>query len=330
MLRRGPARAPTIRAMGENGSGIGEDGSGVGADGQIDGSVLRAQLAKVDRSREQIAKAWLVDVILNTDLSEVDQTPVAWATNELPQLITEILMAVGSEEGGSSAAVQRAARLADQRGSTTSPAQLSREISYLHSALLATLRMELSASHPELFAEAAERLAALFTRLGAYTVDALAERSGDETVGAGHGQMRHRVEQMVALTQRYGAPFALLVVDVDGPGAGTENEAMGIVSHAIRGSIRTMDEAYLTEGEGLCVLAPNQTASSASQMAERLNEILIRLERSSGLRVNISTGVVGCPEHGEKADELLRAADTAMWRARATGKPFVVGDLQDR
>jgi diguanylate cyclase (GGDEF)-like protein len=308
----------TIVAMTENGAGNGT------------GSALRARLSTVDRSREQIAKAWLVDVILNTDLAEVDQTPVTWATNELPQLITEILMAVGSEEGSSSAAVQRAARLAHQRGTNTSPAQLSREISYLHSALLATLRMELSTSHPELFAEAAERLAALFTRLGAYTVDALAEQVGRETVGAGHGQMRNRVEQMVALTQRYGAPFALLVVDVDGPGAGGGNEAMGIVSHAIRGSIRMMDEAYLTEREGLCVLAPNQTASSATQMAQRLNEILIRLERSSGLRVNISTGVVGCPEHGERAEDLLRAADSAMWRARATGQPFVVGDLQDR
>jgi diguanylate cyclase (GGDEF)-like protein len=316
--------------MGENGSGIGGNGNGVGEDGRIDGSVLRAQLAKVDRSRDQIAKAWLVDVILNSDLGEVDQTPVTWAANELPQLITEILMAVGSEEGGTSAAIQRAARLADQRGTNTSPAQLSREISYLHSALLATLRMELSSTHPELFAEAAERLAALFTRLGAYTVDALTDRVGGETVGAGHGQMRHRVEQMVALTQRYGAPFALLVVDVDGPGAGSESEALGIVSHAIRGSIRTMDEAYLTDGDGLCVLAPNQTATSATQMAERLNEILIRLERSSGLRVTISTGVVGCPEHGDRAEDLLRAADSAMWRARATGQPFVVGSLQDR
>ena len=317
--------------MSENGSGTGANGSAMGEDGRIDGAVLRAQLAKVDRSREQIAKAWLVDVILNSDLSEVDQTPVAWATNELPQLITEILMAVGSEEGGTSAAVQRAARLADQRASSTSPAQLSREISYLHSALLATLRMELSGPHPELFAEAAERLAALFTRIGAYTVDALSQRAvGGESVGESQGQMRHRVEQMVALTQRYGAPFALLVVDVEGPGAGVGSEALGIVSHAIRGSIRTMDEAYLTEREGLCVLAPNQTASSATQMAQRLNEILTRLERSSGLRITISTGVVGCPEHGEQAEDLLRAADSAMWRARATGQPFVVGGLQDR
>lgn len=295
-------------------------------------SPLRAQLARVDRSREQIAKAWLVDVILNTDLSEVDQTPVAWATSELPQLISDILLAVGSEDKALDGAVQRAARLADQRGTSTSPAQLTREIYYLQSALLATLRMEFAGSDPELFAEAAERLAAVFTRIGGFTVDALTQRlaTGDPARLLNGGQMKHRLGQMVALTQRYGSPFGLLVLDLEGPGAHSGGEAIGVVSHAIRGSIRLMDEAFQTEGDGLWVLAPNQTADSAAQMAHRLTEILTRLERASGLRITISTGVVGCPEHGEEPESLLRAADTAMWRARATGQPFMVAALQDR
>jgi diguanylate cyclase (GGDEF)-like protein len=295
-------------------------------------SSLRTQLARVDRSREQIAKAWLVEVILNSDLAEVDQTPVDWATKELPQLISDILMAVSSDDGGVEGAVRRASRLAHKRGSSISPAQLTREISYLHSSLLATFRMEFSQSEPELFAEAAERLAAVFTRIGGYTVDALTQKleSGDPATLRTREQMKYRLQQMVALNRRYGSPFALLLVDVDGPGVQGDNaDALGFVSNAIRGSIRLMDEAFQTEGDGLCVLAPNQTAASASQMAHRLSEILTRLERSSGLRITVSTGVVGCPEHGEDADLLLRTADTAMWRARATGQPFSVATLQD-
>jgi len=296
-------------------------------------SALRTQLARVDRSRDQIAKAWLVEVILNSDLGEVDQTPVTWATKELPQLISDILMAVSSDEGGIDGAVQRAARLAHRRGASTTPAQLTREISYLHSSLLATFRMEFSQTEPELFAEAAERLAAVFTRIGGYTVDALTQRlsGGDPTAIQSGEQMKHRLAQMVALNRRYGSPFAMLLVDVDGPGASQNGaDAMGFVTNAIRGSIRVMDEAFQTEGDGLCVLAPHQTAASASQMAHRLSEILTRLERASGLRVTVSTGVVGCPEHGEEAEHLLRAADTAMWRARATGQAFTVAGLQDR
>jgi diguanylate cyclase (GGDEF)-like protein len=296
-------------------------------------SALRAQLAKVERSREQIAKAWVVEVILNSNLSEVKELPLGWASEELPQLVSDILSALGSENQALDTAVQRAARLAQERGASTSPAQLTREMAYLHSSILATMRMEMAASEPDLFAEAVERLAALFTRITGYTVEVLTQRSGGANPATGlvnGGQMRSRVEQMVALTKRYGSPFALLILDIEGPGSRDTRQAMGIVSHAVRGSIRLMDEAYSTEQDGICVLAPHQTAESAAQMANRLTQILARLDRASDLRIRISTGIVACPEHGEDPSRLLHAADTAMWRARATGRGITVAGLQDR
>jgi diguanylate cyclase (GGDEF)-like protein len=298
-------------------------------------SDLRAQLGGIDRSRDQIAKAWLVDVILNSNLSEVEQMPLAWATTELPQLIGDVLDAIGSTQGQAldPAALERAAHLVEQRRSSTPPAQLAREVAYLHSALLSSLRLELASTEPELFAEAAERLAALFAQLGGHAMGALSGPiSPPEPAAAvlGGSQMMQRLEAMVAATKRYGSPFALLVLDVEGPGAREGDEAWGVVSHAVRGSIRLMDETYRTDEDGLCVLAPNQTAASAAQMAHRLSNILATLERASGLHITISAGVVGCPEHGEEPTHLLRAADTAMWRARATGQPVTVAALQDR
>ncbi len=295
---------------------------------------MRAELAKVERSRDQIAKAWLVEVILNSDLSDVERMPLTWAASELPPLISDILSALSSDDrGAAAAALDRSARLAKMRGAATPPAQLTREIAYLHSALLATLRLELASHEPLLFAEATERLAALFTRISGHTIDTLTQEAGTSEANAGGllggGQMEYRLEQMIAATKRYGSPFALLVLDIDGPGARNGAEAMGVVTHAVRGSIRLMDEAFYSDGDGLCVLAPNQTAASAAQMAHRISEILTRLERASGLRITVSTGVVGCPEHGEEASGLLRAADSAMWRARATGQPFTVASLQD-
>jgi diguanylate cyclase (GGDEF)-like protein len=293
---------------------------------------LRSQLGKVDLSREQIAKAWLVDVILNSDLSDVEAMPLAWAAGELPQLISEILGAIGGDEPALDHAVQRAARLADRRVASTTPAQLTREIAYLHSALLATLRMELSGSDPELFAEASERLAAIFTRISGRTVEALTQQmAADPSSGLlNPAAVQGRLEQLIALNKRYGSPFALLVIDFDGPGTQNGDEAMGVVTHAVRGSIRLMDEAYRSEHDGVYVLAPNQTADSATLMAHRLTEILTRLERAGGLRINISAGIVACPEHGDEPSQLLHAADTAMWRARATGQPVNVAGLQDR
>jgi diguanylate cyclase (GGDEF)-like protein len=151
----------------------------------------------------------------------------------------------------------------------------------------------------------------------------------------GGEQMKRRLEQMVASTRRYGSSFALLVIDIEGPGAREEdstgrNGLLGVVWDAVRDSIRLSDEAFHTAEDGLCVLAPYQTAAGAVRMAHRLTQILSRLERDGGLRITVSTGVVACPEHGEEPNRLLRAADTAMWRARATGQPVTVAGLQDR
>jgi GGDEF domain-containing protein len=65
-------------------------------------------------------------------------------------------------------------------------------------------------------------------------------------------------------------------------------------------------------------------------MAQRLAEMLAALESAGGLRITTSAGVVSCPENGDDPERLLRQADTAMWRARATGQAVTVGGLQDR
>jgi diguanylate cyclase (GGDEF)-like protein len=304
---------------------------------------LRAQLERVSRLREQIAKAWLVEVILNSSLAEVGQMPVSWAADELPELISDVLAAVG--DGGSRPSLDeekltRAARLAELRGGSPSPARVAREVASLHPALLSTLREEMSGKEPELFGEAAERLAGLFGELSGSAVGTLFDPAGsgpDQVTGLpGTKLMKQRLDQMVGGAERYGHPFALVLIDVDGPamreksnGSGRE-AVLAVVSAALRGSIRVVDEAYRLDDGELCVLAPNQTAAEAIQMAERLAALLAGLEEAGGLRITISAGVAACPEHGDDPEALLKQADTAMWRARATGQPATVGALQDR
>lgn len=310
-------------------------GNGIGQS-----AALKAQLARMERTCEQIAKAWLVDVILDSPLAELERMPMAWATGELPQLISDILVAIGEEgepkldpEG-----LARAARLAELRAESA-PARLAREIAALQSALLATLRGELAPSHPELFAEAAQRLVAVFGLVGGTAADALfqsSEAGRDPLSGLPRaGQMRRRLEQLIASHHRYGIPFALILLDIEGPGTRDQPEAPGheavlaIVTAALRDSIRLVDEAYRLDDDELCVLAPNQGVAEGAEMAHRLSQTLASLEAAGGLRINISAGIVSSPEHGEDPDRLLRQADTAMWRARATGQPVTVGGLQD-
>lgn len=230
----------------------------------------------------------------------------------------------------------------DGTGDATAVAQVAREVSSLQASLLAKLRAELGDGDHEPFAEAAQRLAEEFGSVTATAVTAVCEPPIVAPPVAEHaglfqpGQMRRRLDQLIETHKRYDHPFGLVVFDVDGPGArggeqGDERETvLAVVGAALRDSVRLVDETFHLEQDALCVLAPNQTTIEGVQMAERLLRMLDELEAAGGLPIAISAGVVACPEHGADADELLKRADEAMWRARAVGQPVGVGALQDR
>jgi diguanylate cyclase (GGDEF)-like protein len=198
---------------------------------------------------------------------------------------------------------------------------------------------------PAPFAEAAQRLAEEFGSVTATAVTAVCEQPiapQSPTAAAGHaslfhpGHMRRRLDQLIEASKRYGHPFSLVVFDVNGPGAreaaaGEDGETMlAVVGAALRESVRIVDETFPLEEDALCVLAPNQSTIEGVQMTERLLRLLDELEAAGGLPIAITAGVVACPEHGNDAEELLKKADEAMWRARAVGQPVGVGALQDR
>jgi diguanylate cyclase (GGDEF)-like protein len=229
-----------------------------------------------------------------------------------------------------------------EAGKGASPAgQLAREVSSLQASLLAKLRAELGSDSAEPFADAAERLAEEFGSVTATAVAAVCERqpllapSPNEHASLFQpGHMRRRLDQLVETNKRYGHPFGLVVFDVEGPGTREDGDAretmLAVVGAALRDAVRIVDETFLLEEDALCVLAPNQSTVEGVQMTERLLAMLDELEAAGGLRIAVSAGVVACPEHGNDAEELLRKADEAMWRARSLGQPVGVGTLQDR
>lgn len=219
--------------------------------------------------------------------------------------------------------------------------QVAHDVSLLHASLLGKLHQRLGEDGGETFAAAAQELAEAFGSVAATAVGALAEGRAEERQPDLHqpdlhqpGQMRRRLDQLIEAHRRYGHPFGLLAIDVHGPAArdderGSGQEAaLAVVGAALHDSVRLVDETFRVEENGLCVLAPNQTTVGAMQMAERLLRMLDDLEDAGGMRIGIAAGVVSCPEHGTDAEELLRRADEAMWRARAVGQPVGVGALE--
>jgi diguanylate cyclase (GGDEF)-like protein len=222
---------------------------------------------------------------------------------------------------------------------------LAREVSSLQASLLGKLHEEMVGADGALFAAAAQKLATEFGSVTATAVGTLWEHDdagSEEAEAARHpslyrpGQMRRRLDQLLECSRRYEQPFALVVFDVEGPGARNDDvpdarqTALAVVGAALSESVRLVDETFRLEEDALCVLAPGQDTVGGVQMAERLLSRLDDLERAGGLRIGISAGVVACPEHGNDADRLLHKADEAMWRARAVSQPVGVGTLESR
>ncbi len=242
----------------------------------------------------------------------------------------------------------------------SSGGRLAREVASMQAALLGKLRNEMQDGDLDAFAAAAQRLAAAFGSVTAAAVEPVAGPQGaavatpeapvppppsstppatfpqPETHPSLYrpGHMRRRLDQMLETYRRYGHPFCLAVFDVAGPAArngnGGPEAALSLVGTALRESVRLVDEPYRLEEDALCVLAPHQDTVGGVQMTERLLGTLAELEAAGGLPIEISAGVVACPEHGTEAEPLLHGADEAMWRARSVGQPVGVGRLQDR
>jgi diguanylate cyclase (GGDEF)-like protein len=96
------------------------------------------------------------------------------------------------------------------------------------------------------------------------------------------------------------------------------------VAAELQGSIRGGDIACRMGGEEFSIMMPGATLKVARQRAEELRAAIaaLRLRHAQAElpAVSLSCGVAAFPEHGVTADALLRAADQALYRAKAAGR----------
>src|SRR5690242_9592942 len=103
-------------------------------------------IARLQQARDELAKAWLVDLIERTPLEEIDGIEVGLLAKEAPQLIADILRAVGDAELARVAGLDpsRAARAGAlrrlRRTGVDAPSLLPRDLAALHALLIAALR----------------------------------------------------------------------------------------------------------------------------------------------------------------------------------------------
>jgi diguanylate cyclase (GGDEF)-like protein len=310
---------------------------------------ISGPLARLDRSRDELAKAWLVRLIERASLDEIKELPTDRIARELPELISDIVGSVAEANGNPYELTEeqagRAAALAALRsGRETSAGDVARDVAALQAVLVRALRDELAEKEPERFAEAVERLVDATGAIQAAAAEELIRRRSRELESqantdalTGLGNLRHlqrQISHLLEIHKRYGHPFGVLLMDIDGlkrindaHGHPAGDRVLMQVAMSLQRSIRSVDVAARLGGDEFCVLAPEQEPDAAATLADRL-ATAVREEVASPEEppVSLSIGVAACPSHGSDAETLIDTADRAMYRAKAAGDNFALGE----
>jgi two-component system, cell cycle response regulator len=143
-----------------------------------------------------------------------------------------------------------------------------------------------------------------------------------------------RLEEEVARADRYSHPLACAMVDLDGLkqindrlGHAAGNRAILGLADAVREELRDTDFAARYGGDEFVVLLPQTSESQGAQFAERLRRRLIEVSQDAGLPVRGSIGVAAVAadelDSPDAAEDLLRRADEALYRAKRSGRDRV-------
>jgi diguanylate cyclase (GGDEF)-like protein len=136
--------------------------------------------------------------------------------------------------------------------------------------------------------------------------------------------------------QRFGRPLSVLMLDIDRfkrindrHGHQRGDEVLIEVTRRILGEIRTnIDVVGRYGGEEFVVLLPETPSGGGYVVAEKIRTA-IRDEAFTGtssdpLAVTVSVGVTTYPEDGTTSEDLIRSADSAMYKAKSEGRDRVI------
>lgn len=146
--------------------------------------------------------------------------------------------------------------------------------------------------------------------------------------------LRQSLRREVERATRFGRMLSVLALDLDrfkhvndthGHAAG--DRVLVEFARRIRGEIREVDLAFRLGGEEFVVLLPETDVTGATIVAERLGAAVRDtpitvdgLAAPTLVPVTVSIGVAVHPHHGGTGQEVLNAADEALYVAKASGR----------
>jgi two-component system cell cycle response regulator len=149
-------------------------------------------------------------------------------------------------------------------------------------------------------------------------------------------EFRRRLREEWARASRYDQPLSLVFLDIDdfkklndtlGHPAG--DRVLAEFATLVVGGARANDFAARYGGEEFSIILPHTDAVMAARVAERIRRAVaefVFIEEEQPTRITVSAGVATFPSTRgvDSVDELVRAADVALYQAKDQGKDCVV------
>ncbi len=147
--------------------------------------------------------------------------------------------------------------------------------------------------------------------------------------------LEERLAEELNRSKRYDYPMCFLMIDIDDFKAYNDTNghqagdlALQITAHCLKSALRSADVASRYGGEEFCILLPQTAIAEAAVIADRIRQRVSTTQFPHGKsqplgRVTISIGVSTYSKHVDTSENIIAAADRALYQAKSLGKDRV-------
>jgi diguanylate cyclase (GGDEF)-like protein len=144
--------------------------------------------------------------------------------------------------------------------------------------------------------------------------------------------LEERLAEELNRSKRYDYPMSFLMIDIDDFKAYNDKNghqagdvALQITAHCLKGALRAVDIASRYGGEEFCILLPQTGMAEAAVIADRIRHRVSTTEFPHGSaqplgHVTISVGVSTITKNIDTSENIIAAADRALYQAKSHGK----------
>ncbi len=141
-----------------------------------------------------------------------------------------------------------------------------------------------------------------------------------------------RLHEEFQRAQRYDIPLSVLFIDIDSfktindtYGHTEGDRALAYIGQFIRDHLRGVDFPVRYGGEEFVIILPHTDGKTALSLARRIHEGIGKVQENQELRapITLSIGVGTLVSDIQTQDQLIDAADQAVYKAKTAGKNMV-------